>query len=150
MNTSQLQARITATNRANAKANELWHTLATAFQPLVGKKILKQDGNLLAKYENLLPGFPYNASLHVYRYGSPYTLAWTVKACEVVGGIAHYVDVTVYVGDLSNGVLTKLTPKHERRENYTLEEVLAAQARAQAAREAYEEAKSACFPFGEG
>ena len=148
--TNELNAKIIATNKANAYANELYEKLVTVFKPLVGQQIMKKDGTLLAKYEKLLPTFVNTGPISVYRSSSHYSLSWTVKTCVVTDGIGVYAEATVYVGDLSEGsVLTSICKPNNYRSDYTLAEVEKNRKAAREAKEVYNNAKSACFPFGE-
>jgi len=149
-----LEARVRGVNAAHAYALQLCPVLRERFAPLVGQKVLKNDGTLMAKYTNLLPEFPYSHRLHVYKHTSEYSLAWTVKTCEVdvVEGTGHayYYETTVYVGDLSNGVLTKITPHpYTGRTDHTVEGVVAVREEFEAARKVFDDARSALHPFGE-
>lgn len=60
MNTREekLKARVAAVNRANAYAAVLYAAMIEKFTPLMGQKILKVDGSLLAKHEIVFPPFP--------------------------------------------------------------------------------------------
>ncbi len=157
----ELETRVRAANAANAYANDLWQKLTEIFRPFVGKQITAKSGQLLSKVEKLLPEFPCTPDLHVYRHVTNYSLAWTVKACEVAkdvvmghGGIANYWETTVYIGDLQGTVLSKLCESYQDkpiwRTDYTVEEVLANREAAKAAKKAYDDAKNNCYPFGEG
>jgi hypothetical protein len=146
---SKLEARIKAVNAANAYAMELYDTLSAVFAPLVGSKIEKVDGDLLARIKSQVPALPCTPALHVYRDRSPYSLRYVVKTCEVHQGSAYYHEASVYVGDMRDGVLTKLCDRPDYRTDYTSAEVVANRAAYEAARKVYEDARSALHPFGE-
>jgi hypothetical protein len=149
-----LAARVRIVNRAHTVANELAAVLKQRFAPLVGKKVEKAGGQILEKYKNLLPEMPNDHNLMVYKHASNYSLAWTVKASETVPvqghGHAYYYEVTFYVGDMQGDVLTGIT-KHETafRTDWTVEEVLGNREAFKVAQKAFEEARSALYPFGE-
>lgn len=149
MRTDRLIPKVAAVNKANAYALELYKKLVPIFEPLVGSMIEKKDGSLLAKVEKLLPEFKFTPQLHVYKHRSDYSLAWCVKTCEVVAGCATYHEVTVYIGDMSNGVLTKITPPAERRTDYTVEEIVKKREAYEKAKKIADDAKGELFPFGE-
>src|SRR5277367_5628074 len=98
---NRLECEVSATNEANAYANQLHPKLVEIFRPFVGLPILKADGTLLAKVAKLLPEFPSLPKLHTYKHITTYRLSWVVKTC-VVGekgdyGAAHYHESNVYV-----------------------------------------------------
>lgn len=144
-------AKVKAVNKAHGYANKLCADLQATFAPLVGQKIEKADGGLLAKVAKLLPEFPHSPSLHVYRYISNYSLAWSVKTCEHIADTCGclYYDVTVYVGDMRDGVLVKLSDPCVFRTDYTVAEVDAKREAYRAAKSAAGAAQSALYPFGE-
>ncbi len=152
MNTrrEKLTARVAAVNKANAYANELYVKLADYFRPLVGQKILKADGSLLAKIEKDLPEMASGNELHVYRHRSEYSLAWTVKTCEFMpphGCMYH--ETTVYVADLKGQTLGELSRPFEARSDYTVEGIEKLREAYETAKKAADNARSALFPFGE-
>ena len=145
----RLEAKVKATNNAHRYAMELYDKLAPLFADMVGHKVTKQDGSLMAKFAKLLPEFPCTPQLHVYKYGSDYSLMWMVKACEVVNGQATYYEIGCYVGELRDGVLTKICNRPELRTDYTVAEVLANRKAYEEAAKVAEEAKGKLYPFGE-
>jgi hypothetical protein len=147
---NDLAAMVAAVNRANACGVEMYRKLATVFKPLVGQKILKADGTLLAKYQALLPELPSTVALSVFRHTSDYLLVWTVKTCEMVPPYSRvYHEVTVYVGSLSGKILRDIMEPFTGRTDWTVEEVTAKRAAYKVAKEAAETAHSALCPdFG--
>ncbi len=121
-----LTARVEAVNAANRTAIELHPHFVEIFRPFVGQKILKADGNLLQKVQAVLPNLIHKKPINrVIRGPSSYSLNWTVTA-SVTGetsGHSIYSDATFYVGELSNGVLTKLCDPPELRTDYTVERI---------------------------
>lgn len=148
-----LQAKCEARNLVALEHNRLLPILAAAFAPLVGKKLLKVDGDILEKYANLAPKSPASTrELMVYRHRSNYSLAFTVKACVVYGEFGTgctYAEATVYVGNLNGQVLESLIAPQPLPANYTPEKVLAARAEVNAAREALRRAESKLGDFGD-
>lgn len=159
-----LAAKVAAANNAHAYALKLYPALADFFADFVGVKIEKVDGTLLKKIadalEKVFPetGVP-STRLHVYRHTSNYSLAWTVKACESSPGknsrpgdeyqIANYYEITVYIGDMRDGVLTKISNPPTLRTDYTVEHVNECFAAVKAAEKALSDARSALWPFKE-
>lgn len=149
--TAVLEARVRGVNAANDYANKLYPRLLSIFANFVGEKIEKVDGDLLLKVKKGVDslGLENTPKLHVYRHRSNYSLAYTVKTCEVVDGGAYYHETTVYVGDMSNGVLTKILPAPAFKTDYKAVDVAAARLVYDLACKAASEAQSALFPFGE-
>lgn len=142
-------------NRCHKQANLWYPRLREIWEPLVGTKILKADGHtFLQKYANLMPALPTGhgaKSAMVYRHTSEYNLAWCVKVCEQCIGTEHclYYEVTIYIGGMSNGVLTDVIDNEDRRCDYTEGWLLDKRRVFAEAETALNEAKSALFPFGE-
>ncbi len=148
---SALAAKVAAVNAANAYANELRPALVAALVPFIGSKVLKVTGELLEKVKAALPDFSHTVSFSIYRHRSNYSLAWTVKTCELYGEHSCiYHETTVYVCDLDNGVAKPLTGTVSTfRTDYTEREVFDLRAACSAAKQAARTAESALFPFGE-
>lgn len=153
MNTraEKLACKVAAINRANAYGKEIYKTLTAIFEPLVGEKILKADGSLLAKYAALVPKFEYSHALHVYRHTSDYSLAWVVKTCEPLPPHScMYHESVVYIGDLRGHTLEKLCiHPFDSRSDYTVEEITQKRVDFENAKKALDNARSALYPFGE-
>jgi hypothetical protein len=148
-----LEAKVRAVNKANAYAQDLWPKLRDYFAPYVGQKILKANGDLLAKVVAGMPDFPKADNVQlVYKMSSRYSLGWVVKVCESspslhpaarpTDSIAHYWESSIYVGDIEGDRLVKLYghPPYGRtdwtadevakaREEYKLAEALAREAK---------------------
>ena len=152
MRIEELQANIDAQNEAGTYAKQLYAQLLPIFKPLVGTKILKANGSVIAKIKISLPEFPCNGRLHVYRFMSGYSLTWIVKACATFRGpgcwdSSIYRDASVTIGDLDGATLKDIKEAPDYRTDYTLEEIKDKWSKAEAAEKAYEAAKSACYPF---
>lgn len=144
-----LKAKVEARNVVNAEHNRLLPILAAAFKPFVGQKILKVDGSLLAKFENLVPqtgGKIFSA----FKQNSNYTLSFVLRSCvnDSVGGCA-YDQATVYVGNICGGTLESLIDPQPLRADYTVEDVLKARQALKEAKQAVDRANSNLAGFGE-
>lgn len=156
---TSLEAKVAAVNAANKAANELYDSLVEVFRPLVGQKILKADGSLMAKVQKLMPSLPDTRSgssiLYAYRHASAYSLAWTVKACESSEGkyedcqYANYHETTVYVGKITGDVLTDIEPPPNFPTQYDARTVTLARENYHKAKAAADAAYSKLHPFGE-
>jgi hypothetical protein len=159
--TRQLDARIAARNRANEVAGELYDQMAPIFQPLLGEKVCKVDGQFSKKVADLLPDSRYpddvwpRPTVMYYRSHSEYTVSFTVKTCASDDdGSCAYEEVTVYICDLTGGVATRrsetepLYNKEERRSDWTAGEVLALRADYEAKKTIADDACRALWPFG--
>ena len=147
---NRLSPKVKAVNVANAYGIELYDKLAAVFTPLVGCKIEKADGTLLAKVAKLMPSLPHGVGLSVYRYTSNYSLMYVVKTCESDGyNGCMYHETSVYIGEMRDGVLVKLCNKPELRTDYTVAEVEANRKAYEVAKEAASQAESKLHPFGE-
>jgi hypothetical protein len=146
----RLRAKVAAVNRAHKYAIEIQPELIAIFAPFVGQKVMK-IGGLMEKFKKLLPEFPNTVPLSVYRHVSDYSLAWTVKTCESYGEHSClYYEVTVYIGDLHHGVLTKVSNQsYEFRTDYTKQEIEEKRQQYQKAKRAADDARNNLYPFGE-
>jgi len=155
MSKELLKARVKAVNLAHKTAMEVYDLLSPLFASLVGEKIIKQDGQFMAKHQKNLPTLP-SETRHVTIFRnvtSDYSLSWTVKVCEHVDGThtCTYEEHTVYIGNLTCGTTLK-DVDYERpnlRTDYTVEEITHL-------REVYEEkkreadkARNDLYPFGD-
>lgn len=158
---NRLKARVVAMNRCHKAMNELYPLLAVIFAPLVGQKILKADGSLLAKYaahvKPIMDKFNTGNELSVWHASdNRYSLLWNVKVCENMpdDGTCVYEESSLYVGSTNNGMcdsqsLKELHPADVHRTDYTVKEILELRADYETKKEATEDARSALHPFGE-
>lgn len=148
-----LAAKVRAVNNAHAYAEEITEKLTEAFTPLVGQVILKQGGQLMKKFEGIVPKFRNDHNLMVYRHSSEYSLAWTVKTCEQIEGYESctYYEHTVYIGNLSGNVLESMDnrDKGTLRTDYTVEEIKVKRAEHKRLQNLADAASNALYPFGE-
>jgi len=144
----RLEAQIKAHNRAATRGLELYAALTAIFRPLVGKKVCKANG-LLAKVKALLPKLENTPSLMIYQHSSNYSLVWAVKACEQVGDVCEYGEVSVRIGELNGLVLEKICDYPDLRDDYSVAEIKAAREEVKAAQKVLDEAKAKLNPFVE-
>lgn len=159
---SPLAARCAAFNRANAEANRLAPLYLAALAPFVGLPVLKADGTWRQKVRDAFPAPLQPANVSPSRQfsvwtetGAGYSVCFHVKAMEASAGrsddyqIANYAESYVYVGELRDGVLTKIgNPNGPLPTDYSPEAVAAARKLAEETRQAARDAESACQPFG--
>ena len=146
-----LNAKVKAVNTAHAVANEWFPKLREYFAPFVGKQVFKKEGGFLEKVKKGMPKFPNDTKVMIYRHTYDYSLAFTVKTCEMCSQHGClYFDVTFYVGTLDHGVLTKLADTENKfRTDFTAAEVTQKRAAYEAAKKLADTARSNLYPFGE-
>lgn len=148
-----LEVKVKLVNLCHSEAKKLFAQMKRALADCVGRKIEKVDGQLFESVKKLLPDLPNTFNISFYRNSSRHSLSWNVK----VGGTVHingferaiYHDVSVYVGNMSDGVLTSLCDTVDLRDDYTVEEVTNLREDYKTKKKAAEAAESKLFPFGE-
>lgn len=144
MNT--LEAKVDATNRANASANKLQPALIEIFRPFVGQKILKADGTIAQRFQRFVPKFSYSTEHNVYHNNN--RCSWTVKCCSFIeGGGCVYHEAHLSVGRIVDGVLTELATPFVRRADWTAEEVQRLQKAVEDAETVFRNAQAALEHF---
>jgi hypothetical protein len=145
-----LAAKVQAVNAVHKEALALYPFLADVFRPLIGQKVVKADGTLLAKVKALLPTFQYTVLHSITPRHDRYSLRWLVQdGVRLPGdGGCIYHDINVGVGCLKDGVLIQLYPPFEGRADYTVAEIEANRARYADAAKAQNEALTALTHFG--
>ena len=149
---AELAAKIAARNRCNKAANELYPRLAEIFRPMVGKKVVKVDGDLVYGCRtNDLRSVLDVPGCHVYRYCSVYSLMWCVKCSENIVGQSGcvYQEASVYVASLSGQICEKIDEWTDLKTDYNLDDLVAKIDAAELAREEYDRVKGLTFPFSE-
>ncbi len=147
---ARLAAQVKATNTAHKYVPQLYDILAPIFAKFVGEKILKQDREFIQKVRQAIPELPNSSQLDVYRYMSDYTISWRVRASETVEEKSRYHEFVVNIGELQNGVLTKICPLPENlRHDYTVEEITQKRQAVENAKEALNDAQGKLYPFEE-
>ena len=147
-----LKAKVEAVNLANQYANELCPKLVEVCKPFVGKKVVTQTGELVAKLWKDIDemGLPHTSRISVYRTSSNYSLTFVVKTCFSDNGVCEYHESPVYVGNIDKGILTLVrddSPNY--RTDYNAEQVELRRKEYRIARDAAGEALSQLYPFGE-
>lgn len=163
MNTTHptaLAAKIAARNHVHALRNSVAPMLQEVLRPLVGTKVCNVGGELNKRTRDLLRAVETSIDgtvgmASVYVSASPYNITARFKVChghpmrDGRGEYAEYAESVAYLGELSNGVLTKLVDGDDARTDYTEAEVLAARQELAAAQKALSAAQSKLNYFGE-
>jgi hypothetical protein len=146
-----LECRVEAVNLANSYANEFYPKLVEVFTPFVGQKIYTQNEYPIKKIQHLVDNLslPKTPKIYIYDRTTTYSLSYVVKVCIVNNGIAHYHESYFYIGEIQNGVLTKICEKEEFKTDYNAKDVEQARLEYQEAKRLASEAESKLFPFGE-
>jgi hypothetical protein len=142
-----LTAKVAAVNKANKYATALYPQLVEIFTPFVGQKILKADGSLLSKFQNLIPTSP----LEPLVWRSNASLQWNVKVCEFMPpSSCVYHTSYIYVGTVERSFLTEIFPHpFTGRSDYTVEEILQHRAEYESAKKLADELRGNLSVFGE-
>lgn len=143
-----LIARVNGVNLANHCANVYGPEIVKVFQKYLGEKIEKVDGKLLSKIQKEVDDLP-KSEATIYRYGSDYNLIYCFKTCTTVNGHAYYHETSVYIGEIRNGVLTKINNLPHFKTDYRAEDVHAAREKYQKAKQVADAALNDLYPFGE-
>lgn len=144
-----LRAKVAAVNKCHEIVNTISEQLKVIFTPLVGMKVLKVDGDLLAKYANLIPDFDYGNSVRIYRSRSNFWIGYVVNVCETVNGRSTYFETTAYIADLNGDTISKIYEPYVRRTDYTFEEILGKRKKYEDLKRQLDDARSDLNPFGE-
>jgi hypothetical protein len=153
-NETSLDAKVQAQNTAAFIANELYPVFRAIFEPMVGKKVLKADGTLLAKVEEQLPKIQNISGVHVYRQSTQqnlyWSLCWAVKvSCTVKNSpFCVYQETFIPVGALDDGVLVELFDETDKkRDDYDVNEIRQLQEVYRVKMEEARQAERALNPF---
>lgn len=153
---TRLENKITARNKVNALARLLTPSIRTALAPFVGQKIILASGGFASKFAKAVGALalPSSTSAHCYissGHGYSVTANFRVSVSNEAG--TSYGEVTVYLFDLSNGVLVQndayLTHTDHLHTDFTAASILRAREEVKAARSALQAAESALCHFGE-
>lgn len=149
---THLAAAVAARNEVNAQANERFPSIIEALRPFVGARICKVDGTLFKKVNEALPVFESSTgfgSSYWYSTAHGYSLKLNLKTCHgVEPNGCVYAETTLYLGDLSNGVLTRLYDAPNFKADFTEEYVREARAEVEAAEKLKSAAESKIYYFG--
>lgn len=147
----EVEAKCKAMNKANQYGIELYEKLVAIFKPLVGQKIEKADGTLLAKIQKLIPELPCEPFFRAYKKSSNYSLFWGIYVSEPViddernSYLNH--EVSLYIGDMRDAVLMEIRDAHDRRTDYNADEVMALIADQELKKKAYEDVRNQLYKF---
>jgi hypothetical protein len=146
-----LAAKVEAINSCHKRANELYEELVPIFRPLIGQKMFKNDGSLLAKVEKLLPPMPYGSALQVFFVKGFNRVAFCVKTCVSYDSCSCvYHDVVVYVGFTNeDGILKEIADKDDRKADWTVDGIVNQRAKVKSLKDQYEAEKGLLGSFGE-
>ncbi len=137
------QAKVNAVNHGNKMANEWYPAMVKALTPFVGCKVQKVDGTLLQKVKELLPSSYHDSLCRYFVSCTRYSIKLDIYCYyENERGHSDTVESTVYVGNLSNGVLTGFTDFEPRWTTFTVEAIKTLRQNAENAQKIADEAKS--------
>jgi hypothetical protein len=149
MRVNEIEANVKAYNWVATFAQALQTELKAIFTEYVGQQVIKVDGSLLANIQKKLSNLNNIPKVTIYQYRSRYTLVWNVKTSEpLANGSCIYREISVYVGDLTDGVLTRLYD-NESIKTWTVEEVKGKLSARNEARRALDDANCALGPFND-
>jgi hypothetical protein len=153
-NETSLDAKVQAQNTAAFIANELYPVFRGIFEPMVGQKVLKADGSLIAKIEAQLPKIQNIQRVQVYRQSTQqnlyWSLCWAVKvSCTVKNRpFCEYQEVYITVGSLDDGVLVELVDETDKkRDDYDVNDIRRLQEVYRVKMKEAREAERALYPF---
>jgi len=147
-----LEAKVKSANMCRDAANKLYKPLAEIFKNHIGKKVCKSDLTLLEKYKKLVEDvlFPNSNELSISRHHSEYNLSWNVRVCCITEKCHSYYDeVTLYIGELKNQILTEICEEPNFSTDFTPQKIIEARNRLKLAKKLVTEAENALYPFGE-
>lgn len=149
---TNLAAAVAARNEVNTQANERFPSIIEALTPFVGATVCKVDGTLFKKVKEALPVFESSTGFGSscwYSTGHGYSLVLNLKTCHgVQPNGCVYAETTLYLGDLQNGVLTRLYDAPNFKTDFTEDFVIQARLAVRAAEEILSAAKSKIYYFG--
>lgn len=151
MPNSALEARVLGVNTAHAYANAIWPKLADVCRPFIGKKVIIQSGDLIAKLKDAVEALNLrnDNKLHVYRDRSSMWIRYIVKTCVDFAGHAYYYEAAVYVADMEGGIMQDITHTANYKTDYDAAEVALLREQYKEKKKAADAAHSALHPFGE-
>lgn len=147
-----LEAKVIATNRANAEANRLYPLFVAALTPFLNKKVITIDGDLTKNVHEAIQAIPTTA-FRIYRgNGRSGLLFWTVTECENYSYYSCvYAETTFYVGEMNVQELYNLQSFRAPNlpTNITADQIREARQCVIKAKSALSAAQSALGDFGE-
>jgi len=154
----ELPVKIQAENNVNKAILEHGPALIEAAKSLVGHLIFKVDGSLRKDIESVLPIPRFEGhDLQISLNRSSSSLSFTFYANTWIANPGHSdhsarCSKTLYLGWVTDKVLERVEEfdPEEYPTDYTVEGIMKAREACEEAKKAYENARSACGPFGEG
>lgn len=155
IHTNTLAAKVAARNAVNRFANEWYAKAVEALKPFIGQKICKVDDTLLKKVKEALPEFPWSNQTQGFYRADRYTLKFDLKTHECSRGkggpdysVASYADQILYLGDLTDGVLTQLYDAPNFKTDYTEEFIVQTREAVRQAETALNKVRNSLGDFG--
>lgn len=156
LHNSKLEAKVTAVNKAHEYANKLSGELIEYFKGFVGKKIFNANGGLLAKITSDMSELSIVNPALVYHNKSSYFLSFHIKTTESYktgrddDTIAEYYTASIYIGDVSNGVLVNINAvQPQYKTDFTVEMIEERRAEYKRLQNLADAALGELHPFGE-
>ena len=153
---TSLEAKVGARNQVNRAAQSFYPAAIEALRPFIGQKVLNQGHVKSAKLVAALPKFSDTPAISVYFKTGAYGISMEVKVCVSYEnrsgeqGSACYAEQSIFLGEIYNHTLTKLSPAPTGlRTDYTVEEIVQARKELTAARNAMHHAEHKVCHFGE-
>lgn len=153
---NRLENKIKSRNLVNALARTWAPTIRAAFAPFVGQKIVLATGGFSAKFLKAVTalGLPSENWQHCYiSSGHGYSLTANFRVMVSNEASTSYGEVTVYLFDLSDGVVVRndnyATHADALRVDFTSAGIIAARDAVKRARTVLSGAESALAGFGE-
>lgn len=142
-----LEAKVDAANRCRVYANMLFPKLVQYFLPLIGKKVVKMNGDVLEKHANQIMQM-HDGTLQVVQNSS---FCWTVTATTANDKKqTHYQHVLFYVGSVDeDGILETVNEFQPFQTNYTVEMVEKLRTEFLETRKHLDQIRTKLLPFGE-
>lgn len=118
----RIGAKVAAVNAANKFVNDNFNRYSDALRPFVGKKILKVDETLIKAVADVI-NLPTPENIRVVRNKSKYSLSLCVSATERCIVCTEYSNAYMYLGDINEGILERLSSHDDLKCDYTVEYV---------------------------
>ena len=143
-----LEAKVRLVNRVHEDWNRLAVECETAFEPLIGKKVLKSDNSWTALAKKACPEV--SRESYPSSGGLGYDISIIVKSSENVDGEHHciYYERPFYIGAVENGLLKTVYSADALRTDYSADEIEELRRIAEQKAKEARNAESALCPFG--
>jgi hypothetical protein len=150
---ARLQAKVAARNHNHVLALSMLPAILEACRPFIGKKVKNADGTLAKAFLKTLPILPHASNGQAWYQASNYSLTVDVKVSEQFPEPdcgCTYAESTQYLGDLADGILTKVYDMPTGlRADYTAEEIAVIRKSVQGARSILRDLENKLVGFGE-